>query len=154
MYCLKSDSFCDQWSADSPSKSNNCNKLKFCQTCILLSKTKTSLTDLCMWVFWAQLVVGSDDGGGGRADLHLGLGGGVSQVLQVAQAKEEYKGVEGQENEHSAATDEAWHQWDQHWIYFSSLCSFYSVEARSRGVTSVITNSTSRITLWYEDQEM
>ena len=58
-----------------------------------------------MWVFRAQLVVGSDDGGGGRADLHLGLGGGVGQVLQVGQAEEEYKGVEGQENEHSAATE-------------------------------------------------
>ena len=56
-------------------------------------------------MFRAQLVVGSDDGGGGRADLHLGLGGGAGQVLQVGQAEEEYKGVEGQENEHSAATE-------------------------------------------------
>ena len=58
-------------------------------------------------MFRAQLVVGSDDGGGGRADLHLGLGGGAGQFLQVGQAEEEHKGVEGEENDHATTTKEA-----------------------------------------------
>ena len=61
-----------------------------------------------MGVFRAKLVVGSDDGGGAGADLHLGLGGvgDGGEVLQVGQAEEEDKGVEGQENEYSAAAEE------------------------------------------------
>ena len=73
--------------------------------------TKSSLTNLCMRVFWAELVVGSDDGGGGGPDHH-GLGGGAGQVLQVAQAEEEHKGVEGEENDHATTTKEAWNEWN------------------------------------------
>ena len=69
-----------------------------------------------MWVFWAKLVVGGDDGGGGRPDHHRRLGGGALQVVQVPQAEEENKGVEGQENEHSATTEEARNKGDQHFF--------------------------------------
>ena len=107
--------------------------------------TKTSLTNLCMWVFWAELVVGSDDGGGGGPDHH-GLGGGAGQVLQVAEAEEEDKWVEGEENEHSTAAKEAWHEWDQH-VFTAASTKEKVLEAEVSPASSLKQNK-SHHTAW------
>ena len=98
-----------------------------------------------MRVFWAELVVGSDDGGGGGP--HRGLGGGAGQVLQVAEADEEDKGVDGEENDHSTTAKKAWHEWYKHFLNEVSTQK-KKLEAVARSVTRFIISSKSHITLF------
>ena len=56
-------------------------------------------------MFRAKLVVCSDNGCGCPLD-HWRLRGGAAQDFQVVEAEEEDEWVEGQEKEHSAATEE------------------------------------------------
>ena len=58
------------------------------------AQVKTLLNNLFMGVLRTKLVVGGDDGGGGRGDQGLG-GGDAGQGVQVVEAQEEDERVEG-----------------------------------------------------------
>ena len=62
--------------------------VRFCVT------SQTLLNNLFMGVLRTKLVVGGDDGGGGRGDQRLG-GGDAGQGVQVVEAQEEDERVEG-----------------------------------------------------------
>ena len=63
--------------------------VRFCGT------NQTLLNNLFMGVLRTKLVVGGDDGGGGRGDQGLG-GGDAGQGVQVVDAQEEDERVEGE----------------------------------------------------------
>ena len=62
--------------------------VRFCGT------RQTLLNNLFMGVLRTKLVVGGDDGGGGRGDQGLG-GGDAGQGVQVEEAQKEDERVEG-----------------------------------------------------------
>ena len=62
--------------------------VRFCVT------SQTLLNNLFMGVLRTKLVVGGDDGGGGRSDQGLG-GGDAGQGVQVVEAQKEDERVEG-----------------------------------------------------------
>ena len=62
--------------------------VRFCGT------RQTLLNNLFMGVLRTKLVVGGDDGGGGRGDQGLGRGD-AGQGVQVVEAQEEDERVEG-----------------------------------------------------------